>query len=211
MNKYVKVKGHSNWFLQIDETDNIDPDFDANMKEKLIRKHVSTIHNEGKTQDFVTRLIHLGINDMNYLKLAKKYGTILVRPSGTFMLLRGSELIEEKYSDSFPVTEYGDVVICENDSSSESFWMDFLRKKFPDKKIVTINFFDLRTDSEISDYFEKAEIVSFSTTFSNLEWFKKLRKNIKDNNKVIGYSHDVAKWDIVDTTGLNIEKIKDIK
>lgn len=211
MNKYVKVKGHSNWFLEVSEDTNIDNNFNANMKEKLIRKHVSTIHNEGKTQDFLTRLIHLGVNDINYLQIVKKCGTILVRPSGTFMLLKGSKVIEEKYSESFPVTEYGDIVICENDSSSESFWIDFLTKRFPNKKIITINFFDLRTDSEISDYFEKAEIVSFSTTFSNLEWFKKLRKNIKESNRVIGYSHDVSKWDVVDTTGLSIEKIKDIK
>jgi hypothetical protein len=194
MNRYVKVKGHSNWFLVLTGDDFEPENFSENMQEKILRSEVASLHDPNDRMDFTHRLILSAARQINYEELAKKYGTILIRPIGSFMMLRGNEIIEEKFDHDFPIDEFGEVVICENDSKAEYKWVEFLKEKFPNKKIVTINYFDLRSENEVKQYFDNAEYITFSTTFSNLEWYKKLTKLSNTNHKIIGYCHNPEKW-----------------
>lgn len=193
MNRYVKVKGHPNWFL-VFNADTIVDGLNETMQQKLIRSEVNTLHNDnGRDMGNLTRLKFVAVMSIDYSELIKKYGEIIIRPSGSYMPMRGNEITEEAYAESFPVDEFGDIVICENDANAEYDWVEYLKKRFPKKKIITINFFDLRHEKEVSDYFAKAEIITFSTTFSNYEWFKKLTK-LSVGKKVLGYCHDKEKW-----------------
>lgn len=196
MNRYVKVVGHSNWFLLLTKND-IEPEgLSEDMQEKLVRTHVHGLHDyqkDGKP-DFYQRIIMSATKMIDYTGSVGKYGTILIRPTGTYMLLSGNEITDETFALHFPINEFGQIVICENDRTAEGKWIDHLKHNYPNKSIKTINFFDLRSDSEVKEYFNQAEIVTFSTTFSNMDWFKKLARNVTDSHKVIGYSHDESKW-----------------
>jgi hypothetical protein len=196
MNRYVKVVGNSNWFLLLTKND-IEPEgLSEDMQEKLIRTHVYGLHNnpKGARMDEWQRMMMVATRTIDYPRLVEKYGTILIRPIGSFMPLRGNEITDETFSLHFPINEFGEIVVCENDRIAEGKWIDHLKHNYPNKSIKTINFFDLRSDSEVKEYFDQAEIITFSTTFSNMEWFKKLARNVTDSHKVIGYSHDESKW-----------------
>lgn len=194
MNRYVKVKGHDNWFLVLSENDYEPNNFSDTMQEKILRSEVAQLHNPEAKMDFVHRLILAATRKLDYESLAQKYGTILIRPIGSFMPLRGNEIVDEKYDTDFPIDEFGEIVICENDSKPEWKWVEYLKNKFPNKTIVTINYFDLRSENEIKQYFERARYITFSTTFSSFEWFKKLTRLSTDEHKIIGYSHNPDKW-----------------
>lgn len=194
MNRYVKVKGHDNWFLVLSENDYEPNNFSDTMQEKILRSEVAQLHNPNAKMDFEHRLILAATRKLDYERLAQKYGTILIRPIGSFMPLRGNEIVDEKYDTDFPIDEFGEIVICENDSKPEWKWVEYLKNKFPNKTIVTINYFDLRSENEIKQYFERARYITFSTTFSSFEWFKKLTRLSTDEHKIIGYSHNPDKW-----------------
>lgn len=140
------------------------------------------------------RLIMVTNRNIDYEKLSDKYGTILVRRVGTFTVLTEDDIvIDEKIDTTFPVDNFGDIVICENAQFAEKKWAEYLNKRFPNKTIATINFFKSREIEEIKKYFEKASIVTFSTTFSDFEWFKKMISCL-DNQKVIGFSENKDGW-----------------
>ena len=84
---------------------------------------------------------------------------------------------------------FTEVVICENDKTAEPELVNYLQDRFPNKTISTINFFDLRSEKEVNEIFKKATYITFSTTFSNFDWFKKLSNNLSENHKVIGFCH----------------------
>lgn len=74
-------------------------------------------------------------------------------------------------------------------------WIEYLKKNYPDKVIKVINFFDTRTTTEIEAYFSKTEYITFSTTFTKLDWYIKLLKcNEKLNKLIIGFSWDDEEW-----------------
>lgn len=214
MNRYVKVKGHANWFLVLKPNTNEPEGLSETMQEKILRSEVCGLHDpEEKRSDvlFVHRLINIATREIDYEDKANKYGTILIRPIGSFMPLQGNEITEEKFSEDFPIDEFGDIVICENDKYPDQEWVNYLKIRFPDKKIVTINYFDLRSDSDVEKFFEKAEYITFSTTFSDFGWFKKLSKHVTDNHKVIGYSHDAGKWIEAHEINPRVEIIESMK
>jgi len=194
MNRYVKVKNHENWFLVL-ESDNKEPDgLSEIMQEKVLRSEVCALHNPNNKMDFVHRVKILATRMIDYEGLSKKYGTILIREIGSFMPLSGNEITEETFDVNFPIEEFGEIVICENDRRAEFKWVNYLKKRFPDKKIVTITFFDLRSEEEVEKYFEKAKYITFSTTFSRYSWFEKLSKFATKSHKVIGYCHIKDNW-----------------
>ena len=198
MNRFVKIKGHSNWFLVFDAKTNIEESFEKSNREKmasLIMNRYLDINTDFKSVDPENLRRRLEILDrpIDYTVLSEKYGTLLIRPIGTYMLLAGTEVIEERFDSSFPVIDTADIVICENDAVSEKHWNEYLKNRFPDKSITTINFFRMRSDEEVRKYFEKAKYITFSTTFSDLDWYKKLVRNLTPEHKVIGFSH--ASWE----------------
>jgi hypothetical protein len=204
LNKYVKVKGHKNWFLVL-EADNDEPNgLSEIMQEKILRSEVCALHNPEAKMDFVHRVILVATINIDYESLAKKYGTILIRPIGSYMPIYNNEIIEETFDTNFPIEEFAEIVICENDQKAEYKWVEYLKSRFPNKKILTINFFDLRSEKEVEKYFSKAKYITFSTTFSKYEWFKKLTK-YSIGKKIIGYCHNNEKWHIANKINSNVE------
>lgn len=207
MNRYVKVKGHANWFLVL-ESDNDEPNgLSETMQEKILRSELCDLHNPEAKIDFVHRVTLVATRNIDYESLAKKYGTILIRPIGSFMPLYDNEITEETFDTDFPIEEFAEIVICENDQKAEYKWVEYLKSRFPNKKILTINFFDLRSENEVEKYFSKAKYITFSTTFSRYEWFKKLTKFSK-GKKIIGYCHDPKNWKLANEINQNVEVVK---
>jgi hypothetical protein len=195
MNTFVKIeKGYKIWFLLLDSIESIPEGFSEKMQEQILRSEVCELHNPNAKFDFTHRVIMAATREIDYGKYVDKYGTILVQPVGSFMPLGASKITEYKTSEFFPVDEFADIVICENDQRCEHGWKKYLQTAYPDQSIAVINFFDLRDETEVRAYFEKASLVTFSTTFTRMEWFEKLAKCLYPHNKVIGYSHNPMKW-----------------
>ena len=208
LNRYVKVKGHDNWFLVLEKGQLEPENLSEKMQEQILRSEVCKLHDPSKTMDFVHRVTLAATREIDYEKLAEKYGTILIRPIGSFMPLYYNEIIEECFDFHFPITDFAEIVICENDKTAEWQWVEYLEKRFPKQKISTINFFDLRSEHEVKLYFEKAKYITFSTTFTRYEWFEKLVRNSNASHKIIGYCHDADKWKRAIEICNNIEIVK---
>jgi hypothetical protein len=211
-NRYVKVEGHPNWFLVLEENQSLPDNFNIVMQEKILRSEVYTLHG-GMTidkSDFDRRLKLLACQQIDYQTIANKYGTILIRPTGSYMPLHGNEITEERFDAHFPIDSFSEIVICENDKKAELEWVKKLQKMFPEKAITTINFFDLRSEQEVSEYFKHAKYITFSTTFSKYEWFEKLSRNLNSNHKVIGYCHNEENWKTALEINPNVEIINQL-
>ena len=208
MNTYVKIHcktqgDYPNWFLVYDGKFDLVDDLKLNeeYQEKRIRL-VFNLHNHRDIdsdidydKEYQEQIKTLISKPVNYRAKFNKYGTLYIRENGTFLTLSDKEnIIDTVYSNHFPVKETADIVICENDKEAEKKWINFLQKTYLGKTIKTINFFDLRNDSDIKANFADAELITFSTTFSNFEWFEKLIENKYAYQKVIGYSHQPEKW-----------------
>lgn len=146
------------------------------------------------------------LDHLNYNTIVNRLDSILIRENGSYMPLKGNVITETILSNHFPI-KTANIVICENDKSPEPNLVKYLKEKYPNKSIQTINFFDLRTDDEIKEYFSKADVVSFYTTLSNTDWFEKMVRNIQPHNTVIGYCVDNTKWDYINSINEKIEKI----
>lgn len=218
-NRYVKVKGHDNWFFVLEPNMSLPNNFKPVMQEKILRSEVYTLHG-GKNidkGDFDRRLKLLATKEIDYENEANKCGAILIRPIGSYMPLSGNEITSEKLDSDFnqsyfPLDDscFGEIVICENDKIAEYKWVKYLQSRFPNKTIATINFFDLRTDDEVAEFFKRAKYITFSTTFSNYEWFKKLNRHLNSYHKVIGYCHVQDNWAKALEINPDVEIIKEI-
>lgn len=217
MNRYIKIQGHTNWFLVLMANQKLENEFAINMQEKILRTEVYTLHGGQKvdTTDWDRRVTLAANQTLDYNGLAQKYGTILIRPIGSWMTTLGNEIItDERFDSNFPIDDFAEIVICENDKHAEYNWVEYLKSRFPDQRIITINFFDLRTENEVSQYFSKARFITFSTTFSNYDWFEKLSKvstALTHKYAIIGYSHDVEKWEDALKINSNVEIVRFIK
>ncbi len=211
LNRYVKVEGHNNWFLVLNANTYEPNGLSENMQERILRSQVCGLHHDTpkNRMDFVHRLKIAATRNIDYENLANKYGTILIRPIGSFMPLYGNKITNEVFDNDFPIEEYAEIVICENDEKAEWKWIEYLKNRFPNKKILTINYFDLRSDYDVKRYFEKAKYVTFSTTFSKYDWFEKLTKHIT-NQKIIGFSHLRDNWKTALEINPNIDIVNDI-
>ncbi len=209
LNRYVKVKGHPNWFLALEAHKDEPNGLSEIMQEKILRSEVYNLHNKEVKPDFIRRVIISATKKIDYEMLAKKYGTILIRPIGSFMPLYGNDIVEETFDINFPIEDFAEIVICENDKEAEYKWVKYLKSRFPNKKILTINFFDLRSENEVEKYFSKAKYITFSTTFSRYEWLEKLTK-FSSSKKVIGYCHNSENWHKANKINPNIEIVSSI-
>lgn len=106
MNRYLKIKGHDNWFLYLEKNQN-EPDFlsdnmRSNIIDRLTHEYIST---NKKYDELILKekLIFSCNHVLNYKELANKYGNVLIRQSGSWMTLNNIEdIIEEKYDEYFP-------------------------------------------------------------------------------------------------------------
>jgi hypothetical protein len=210
LNRYVKVKGHTNWFLLL-EAENDEPDgLSEIMQEKILRSEVCALHDPNAKMDFAHRITLAATRQINYTNLANKYGAILIRPIGSFMPLYYNEIVEERHDTVFPIEEFAEIVICENDQHAEPKWIEYLKSRFPGKSILTINFFDLRSEEEVIRIFEKASFITFSTTFTQYHWFEKLSKYANENHNIIGYCHNAENWSRALEINSNIEIVNNV-
>jgi len=204
MHKYVKVFGYKNWFLLLEKGAKEPANFSSNMDDISLRSVTDLLNKEPDTQDGWQRIQMLALHTRDYEALTERYGTLLIRPNSSYMTLTGNQITEEKYDSHFPVNNTGQIVICENDRVAEKRWVKYLTKRFPDKTIVTINYFDMKSEAEILLYFKDAEYITFSTTFSRFDWFETLTRLI-DSQKVIGYCSDSEKWAEAKIINPNVE------
>jgi len=198
MNRFVKIEGHSNWFLAL-EPNEVAPEGTSEKGQKRMLSIVAGgLHSKDAPPDLTQRLVMAATTQLDYEALAIKYNTTLfIRPIGSYMTLgENDKIIEERFSNNFPVTETAEIVICENDQKAHYYWMDYLKGRFPDKEIVVINFFDSKSDEEIEAYFKEAKYITFSTTFTDLGWFEKMDRLIMyKGQKIIGHCYEKEMWD----------------
>ena len=197
MNRYVKVKGHENWFLVLESGDYEPDGLSEIMQEKILRSEVCALHDPNAKMDFTHRIILAATRNIDYESLAKKYGVILIRPIGSYMLLSGNEITEEVFDTDFPIDEFGDIVICENDQKAEYKWVEYLKSRFPNQKILTINItpivnnpkdimdlFYIENDDKIQEWSDKRRLILEYTN-----WL--MEKNysiVKTNDDINGLS-----------------------
>lgn len=210
MNRYVKIEGYSIWFLVLEPGQSEPEGLSQTMQEKILLSTVCKVHNPTSGPNEVQRLIMAATRDIDYEALANKYGTILIQPVGSFMPLYNNKIVQETYSLDFPIQDYAEIVICENDEKAEYNWVKYLKKRFPDKSITTINFFSLRSEEHVREYFSKAEYITFSTTFTDLSWFEKLTRYATESHHIIGYCHDSGMWEKALQINQNVEIINNI-
>ena len=184
--------------------------FSEDMSEMRLREQASKITNETLAPDFYHRLKLLATRPANYQTLADKFGVILIRENGSYMTLgEDTEIINTQYNSHFPIDNFADIVVCENAEKAEIYWLEYLKKRFPDKTISIINFFDLKSEIEISKHFKEAEYITFSTTFSDYNWFEKMTK-LSGSKPTIGHCKDFYKWEKALEINPSVEVVKDL-
>lgn len=211
LNQYVKIKGYPNWFMLLTHDINLPEGFTERMRTQMFRSRLCQLHNNTPEaqQGFQYQAIMRAVEGIDYESLANKYGSLLIQEVGSFMPLLGSEIKDIRYETHFPIEDFADIVICENDERCEYKWNSYLQERFPTNTITTINYFDLRSDEEVKAYFQKAKIITFSTTFSDFDWFRKLATHA-GNKQIIGFCSDNSKWEIAKSIHNDIEIVAPI-
>lgn len=188
MNKFVKLKGWSNWTLVVDKDFEDIDELSVQKSEEILRKLVVELHTPSVKLDAWRRIILVATRKLDYENLVEKYGTLYVQEHGSFCIPHEElEIVDEIYSTHFPINDFADILICENDASCNFEWKEYLKETYPDMSIKTIPFFDICDETKVKEYFDNAKLITFSTTFSDLEWFKKLKRNLNKNHKVVGH------------------------
>lgn len=112
------------------------------------------------------------------------------------MLLEGAKITETVFSHDFPIDgQNAEIVICENSEQPEPFWVSYLASRYPGKRIGVINYFSGRSDEFILEQFDKANAITFSTTFTNYDWFEKLLKCYPGDKPIIGFCSVPDNWE----------------
>ena len=201
MNRYIKIKGHENWFLCVSPDTEVDEDL---LHDRMQTKVTADVLNNPIMSDYER---HLRLNLMashrpDYNAFAQKYaeeGTVIVRPSGSWMLLykdKQQDITDERYGDDFPSEAPADIVVCENDENADPQWLAYLSHFFPMSTIKVINFFGTRTVKNIRQEFEGCKYITFSTTFTTTEWYEKLLE-ARTDQKIIGYTHNADREGLI--------------
>ena len=222
MTKYVKIKGYDNWFLVLSkDTDN--SKFIKLTQNKLWTEWVTKGLHGSETATKVERFKNLctthqqlyvqAIYDIDYNKAVDKYGTIYINLKGGYMTLSDNIIEEEIYSNYYPIdTQPKYIIVCENNYKPEYDWIQYLQTRYPDKPIYVINHFHLREVEEIKELIKDCKVLTFSTTFSDIQWFINLVKANKEYNKpIVGYCHIKENWKQALEIHPSIEVVKDIK
>lgn len=190
MFKFVKVYcdhykiQYDNWFLVIDGCSNLptwedELRFHQNMATQLLKEG---LNGNSEIQPYIVGRFQACMrNPIDYGTLLQKYPgvTLLIREIGSWMTLNSCHNITDtQYSETtnFPVDTKSQIIICENDPFPEDWWVVKLEKQYPGKHIATLTNFYNRTVDEIRKSVVQAEIITFTTTFSRLDWFENLLK-----------------------------------
>jgi hypothetical protein len=201
MNKFVKLKGYPEYyFMVISKIEELPSGISDTMQKRIetVVGNELLSKKEYCPQVFFGRFHHAVHNKPNYAEILNKYvgNTLLIRPIGSFMFLQSKHEIEDiVYAEDFPEKNIdAKIVVCENDMEAEPEWIKYLKERFPEQKIRVLNFFKTRTEESLKISLTGVDLITFSTTFSNFDWFKKAI-NCSNNQKFIGYCHNPDNWD----------------
>ena len=99
--RYVKIKGHPNWFLVLESGQKLPSNFTSTMQERMVERVVTEgIHKKNNIGDFHRRIEIVNRKPIDYEELANQYGKIAIRPNGSFMTLYSDdEITDEQFSD----------------------------------------------------------------------------------------------------------------
>lgn len=213
--KFIKIKGHPNWFLLYDGNES---NLTTKMGTRIITDLLYDPHNEGKPMPPATEIAIRAASELDYQSLYEKLSTpLLIRPIGSYMPMDSSvEILDECYGYDFPIdnlTSPANIVICENGKYAEDEWRRYLKRRFntPHGGITTINYFNTRSREYVKEIFKETQYVTFSTTFQDLEWYRILVDSLHPHNVVIGYCHNPENWDAAKEIYNNLEIIPQLK
>lgn len=201
MKTFVKIKGHPNWFWLVQNLSELPHNIGETMQKRLIESVSGDLFKteDGRDNSLLAKLNAVAHNPPNYARIIHKYGSILIRPVGSFMLFDGEEVIETILSENaFPKENSNShICICENTMIADAEWVEYLKNRF-NKPLEVLNFFSTRPVDEIAESLAGMKFITFSTTFTNMEWFENLCMAIPSNftGKIIGYCHDAQRWEV---------------
>ena len=210
MNSYVQLEGFGfQWFRVFKKGDEFNDKEEKKNVNKLTRKvtldSFRNFNDDSKiskyqSEDLYSRLqycldLEIGIKTIDYESKANEYGTILIRESGSWMLLEGNKIVNTKTAKYYP-TEKSDIVICENDERCEQFWLNYLKEEFPKKSIVTLNHFSTKSVDEIRKNLKGVKLITFSTTLGETSWYENMLKANVNNTEILGFFHIESKKEI---------------
>ena len=180
MFKFIKIKDYQNWFLLFDVTT---PKFSKSDKEVFKKNMLDFVLStcDPSAPDIGYRLelvIRQSVTDVLEQQLILDSNTkICVRGNGSWTTLQDDDIIiDTVFHDTvtWPIDGDGKLIVCENDFSVNNEWWDKLSYEFPNYCPTTVNNFFARSQSEIQRIVDNADVITFTTTFSNLDWFDKL-------------------------------------
>lgn len=207
MNTFVKVKGYEHWYLLVRSVEECPP-YEA-FQSKMEQSQVALMSEDIKKGTFlpldyyVSRLDIVKTNKVDYVKAISKHKEpILIQENGAYCSLSDSEIVETIQKNTLYWPKFGEIVICENDSTPEDYWTEYLGLNYPGKKICTLNLFCARSVEEIAEQISDKNIITFCTTFSKIDWFENLVQAVVTNNmkgkKFVLFCLDREKWDDTD-------------
>lgn len=187
MNKFVKIAGYEGWFLFMESEIDMDQviNFNKRSHESIISKYLKSPDDESVESKVLESkakfLMHHNVG-INYNQVFRKYGgTLLIREIGSWMLFHDQKITDVTFSEHFswPVDSKSNIIICENDFEPEQWWVNYLSNRFPNESISTLNCFSQRTIDDLKDNLDYPKFITFTTTFSKLEWFENLINTIQ--------------------------------
>ena len=187
MNKFVKLEGFEGWFLFMDSEIDIEQVINFNKKSftGIVSKFLKTTDDgslEYKNLEMKAKFLMTNNVGINYNQILQKYNQpILIREIGSWMIFHDQRIIETFSSKHFswPIVDKSSIVICENDLEPEQWWVDYLTERFPEQSIQTLNCFSQRSDDDLRENLEYPSIITFTTTFTQLQWFENLINTIQ--------------------------------
>jgi len=226
MHTFIKYKDQDNFYLLL----NAGEELSWKMKDSLQSRFVKTTFmsslkavaeaTKRRVDGEITREMEEMIIDMearktrfireqppiNHEENANKYGAICIHKKGSWTSYTEENVEQIVQSEKWPYAGgSADIIICENDPTPETAWVEYLQNRYPGKTIQTINFFSTMTEEEIMDRMKNAELITFSTTFSSTDWFLKMVRCMTDGQTILGYCHDSEMWNRIETDHLDIE------
>lgn len=203
MYTFVKVNDYDQWYLlarTIDECPNylaFMPKMEQTQKSLMsenIRKGIFL-----DLHSYATRLDIVRSTPIDYVGAIIKYSEpLLIQENGAYCFLGDSQIVETVGKNTIYWPHEGDIVICENDSTPEEKWVQYLETTFPGKEICTLNLFCARTVDEIVEQIANKQIITFCTTFGQTDWFETLVKavvtRVMKNKEFIFFCWEQEKW-----------------
>ena len=190
MNKYVKIEGYTEWFLFIAKEEDLPENQGEIGAERLKQNVLAEMYDTDIDPLMWAARIQTAVSTpkVDYAGTLRRYQKpILIRENGSYMMCSSvKDITETFYGVDYPHTR-ADIVVCENAATAPTDWIDFLKKKFPNKSIQVISYFRTRTTEYLEEIFKHKPIITFSTTFTDYAWFELLcRSIVHEDTEIIG-------------------------